>query len=163
MRFPPILTLVGGDTIVGVTGDRLHDDVASLLRGGDHRYTTGRKRVITALSLADGPVTIPQLLALEPSLAQSSAYRNLAILQEVGAVERIVTHDDHARYELAEALTEDHHHHLICTTCGMVRDFELPDEIERSLEGAAQTTAASADFRVEGHRIDLLGSCTVCA
>ena len=133
-----------------------------MLRAGDHRYTTGRQRVVAALHAADGPVTIPEILDVEPSLAQSSAYRNLAILEEVGAVARIVTHDDHARYELAEMLTDDHHHHLICTTCGAVSDFELSPKIERSLEQAFAASALTANFQIDGHRLDLVGSCADC-
>ena len=40
------------------------------------------------------------------SLAQSSAYRNLVVLEQAGAVNRIVTADDFARFELAQDLTE---------------------------------------------------------
>lgn len=146
-----------------VSVDLLHDDVQAMLRSGEHRYTTGRQRVIAALHAAGAPVTIPQILDVEPSLAQSSAYRNLAILEEVGAVERIVTHDDHARYELAETLTDDHHHHLICTTCGAVTDFELPPRIERTLDEAFAASAKAANFRIDGHRLDLVGACADCA
>ena len=143
--------------------DVLHEDVADLLRSGDHRYTSGRRRVVAALRQADAPVTIPQILELDGGLAQSSVYRNLAILEEVGAVSRIITHDDYARYELAEGLTDHHHHHLICTTCGDVSDFELSREVERSLERAFKSASRRARFRLEGHRLDLLGSCTRCA
>jgi Fe2+ or Zn2+ uptake regulation protein len=146
-----------------VSADLLHDDVAVLLRAGDHRYTTGRRRVVAALHAAGGPVTIPEVLDVEPLLAQSSVYRNLSILEDVGAVTRIVTHDDHARYELAETVTEHHHHHLICTTCGAVSDFELPQNIERTLERAFAERADSADFRLEGHRLDLIGRCADCS
>jgi Fe2+ or Zn2+ uptake regulation protein len=89
-------------------------------------------------------------------------YRNLAILEEVGVVARIITHDDHARYELAEKLTDDHHHHLICTTCGAVSDFELPPAVERTLDSAFNASAAAANFQIEGHRLDLIGSCANC-
>jgi Fe2+ or Zn2+ uptake regulation protein len=147
---------------VAVSTDVLHDDVADLLRAGDHRYTTGRRRVVAALSAADAPVTIPQILELDDGLAQSSVYRNLAILEEVGAVSRIVTHDDHARYELAEGLTDHHHHHLICSSCGDVSDFELSHEVERSMEKAFRTASRRAGFRLEGHRLDLVGSCARC-
>ncbi len=143
--------------------DPLHDGVAELLRGGDHRYTTGRRRVVTALHASEGPVTIPQILELDGSLAQSSVYRNLAILEEVGAVSRIVTHDDHARYELAETLTDHHHHHLICSSCGLVSDFELAPEVEEELDAALRRTGRSNGFRVDGHRLDLLGACADCA
>ena len=122
---------------------------------------------ISALTLklhaADGPVTIPEVLAADPLLAQSSAYRNLAILEEVGAVTRIVTHDDHARFELAEALTDHHHHHLICTNCGSVSDFELTSDTETTLKKAFAKVSRSAKFAVDSHRLDLLGHCADCA
>ena len=146
-----------------MSADLLHDDVASLLRSGDHRYTTGRKQVISALLAADCPVTILDILELDTGLAQSSVYRNLAILEEVGAVTRIVTHDDHARFELTEALTDHHHHHLICTTCGSVSDFELTHDTESTLKQAFAKVSRSAKFAVDSHRLDLLGSCSTCA
>jgi len=119
--------------------------------------------VVSALQANGGPVTIPQILELDGSLAQSSVYRNLAILEEVGAVARIVTHDDHARYELAETLTDHHHHHLICSSCGLVRDFELSADLEQALGDALQRTGRSNRFRVDGHRLDLIGACPDCA
>ena len=146
-----------------MNADLLHDDVAGLLRSGDHRYTTGRRRVVGALHGATGPVTIPEIIDLDDELAQSSVYRNLAILEEVGAVTRIVTHDDHARYELAEALTDHHHHHLICTTCGSVSDFELAPDAETMLDQALTRSGESARFQVDAHRLDLLGTCSRCA
>ncbi len=146
-----------------MTADLLHDDVASLLRVGDHRYTTGRRQVISALHTAEGPVTILDILQLDTGLAQSSVYRNLAILEEVGAVTRIVTHDDHARFELAETLTDHHHHHLICTDCGSVSDFELTADTETTLKKAFAKVSRSAAFAVDSHRLDLLGRCVDCA
>lgn len=145
-----------------VSTELLDDEVAALLRTGDHRYTRGRRRVVAALRLAGGPVTIPQILELEPDLAQSSVYRNLAILEEVGAVTRIVTSDDHAHFELAEALTDHHHHHLICTNCGVVSDFELSSAVEQTLDRALRKTGRSAQFRIETHRLDLIGVCATC-
>lgn len=146
-----------------MSADLLHDDVASLLRTGDHRYTTGRRKVISALHEAGRPVTILGILELDTGLAQSSVYRNLAILEEVGAVVRIVTNDDHARYELAEALTDHHHHHLICTTCGSVSDFQLTPDIEASLDKAFERVGRRAEFQIDGHRLDLLGTCATCS
>ena len=143
--------------------DLLHDDVSGLLRAGDHRYTTGRRQVVETLHAADAPLTIPQILGRNDRLAQSSVYRNLSILEEVGAVMRIVTHDDHARYELAESLTDHHHHHLICSECGDVRDFAFPPGVEKSLDAAFDKVAGSTGFTVESHRLDLVGRCDECA
>lgn len=144
-----------------MTTDPLDDDVATRLREAEQRYTAGRRRLVHALRSAGGPMTIPQILDASADLAQSSVYRNLAILEDVGAVTRIVTHDDFARFELAEDLT-GHHHHLICSTCGEVSDFALQPRVEAQLERALRGVAADAGFAVEGHRLDLVGRCTTC-
>ena len=137
------------------------DEVAALLRKADQRYTTGRRRLVAVLQTGDGPLTITQILAADRSLAQSSVYRNLTILEEVGAVTRIVTRDDFARYELAEHLTE-HHHHLICSNCGDVADFSLDSRAEASLDRALERAAERVGFDVDTHRLDLLGTCADC-
>ncbi|HSP05409.1 MAG TPA: transcriptional repressor, partial [Acidimicrobiales bacterium] len=89
----------------------LHDIATARLRTTGQRYTTRRRALVEVLDQADGPLTIPPILALARSLAQSSAYRNRAVLEQAEVVHRLVTNDDVARYELAEDLTE-HHHHL---------------------------------------------------
>lgn len=141
--------------------DALHDDVADHLHAAGQRYTRGRRELVEALRDVEGPMTLPQILEIRPTLAQSSAYRNLAILEEVGVVSRIITHDDFARYELAEHLTE-HHHHLICSTCGDVSDFSLQPKVEADLERALARVAHDVDFTVETHRLDLIGRCPAC-
>ena len=137
------------------------NEVAALLRKADQRYTTGRRRLVAVLQAGDGPLTITQILGHDSSLAQSSVYRNLTILEEVGAVARIVTRDDFARYELAEHLTE-HHHHLICSACGDVTDFALDDQTESEIDRALDVIAGRGGFTAETHRLDLLGVCAGC-
>ena len=68
----------------------LHTIAAARLRTANQRYTTNRMAIINALDTASGPLSIPELLAEEPDLAQSSAYRNLAILEQTGVVRRIL-------------------------------------------------------------------------
>lgn len=142
--------------------DPFHDEVTERLRAADQRYTSGRRRLVEMLRTATAPVTIPQILAATPGLAQSSVYRNLAVLEEVGVATRIVTRDDFARYELAEGLTDHHHHHLICSSCGEVSDFALQPGVEEELERALAAVARDVDFTVDGHRLDLLGTCPGC-
>ena len=145
-----------------VATNELDDIVSTRLRSADQRYTRGRRRIIDALRSSTGPMTIPQVLATDRRLAQSSTYRNLAILEEVGVVTRIVTRDDFARYELAEDLTE-HHHHLICSSCGDVADFSLQPDVEAELERALARVARRSSFAVDGHRLDLVGLCGSCS
>ncbi len=138
------------------------DDVQARLAEGDHRYTSGRRSLVDALTRADGPVTLPALLAMDPTLALSSTYRNLAVLVEAGVVRRLVHGADHAHYELAEELTR-HHHHLICESCGSVSDVTFDDRIERTLGKTFQRVADETGFVPHHHAIDLFGRCRDCA
>lgn len=140
----------------------IHRTVRDLLDQHDQRYTAGRRAVVAALADAGGPVTLPELIDRAPQVAQSSAYRNLAVMEEVGVVRRLVHSTEHARYELAEHLTE-HHHHLICESCGSVRDVTLTPQLERRLDDAFDALAASEGFTATHHTIDLYGRCADCA
>jgi Fe2+ or Zn2+ uptake regulation protein len=140
----------------------LHTTAAERLRAGAQRYTESRRALVEALARADRPSTIPELLRGRPGLAQSSAYRNLAVLEQAGVVHRIVTGGEHASFELAEDLT-GHHHHLVCGACGRVEDFTVSSALERSIEAALAKVAAGAAFRADHHRLDLVGTCARCA
>lgn len=142
--------------------DRLHLAISTRLREGGQRYTAGRRRLVDALLAAGRPLTAAEVLA-DGGLAQSSAYRNLAVLDGCGVVHKVAGTDDLARFEVAEDLTEHHHHHLICTACGRVTDFTVSDDLERALEAATETVGRSSGFVPERHRLDLLGRCAACA
>ena len=143
-------------------GGELHEVAAARLRRDAQRYTSGRRRLVDVLEGAAGPLTLPEVITSDPGLAQSSAYRNLRLLEQAGVVHRIVTSDDHARYELAEDLTE-HHHHLICRSCGRVDDFTVTPDLEAELERALTTAARRHRYAVDHHRLDLIGTCATCS
>lgn len=140
----------------------LHATVTNRLREDGQRYTTRRRALVELLNEADQPLTIPQLMERRPALAQSSVYRNLAVLERARVVHRILSTDEFARYELAEDLTE-HHHHLICETCGDVTDFTVPPAVEQDLEAALSSVAERTGFAVHNHRLDLVGTCPRCS
>ena len=135
--------------------------IASQLQAVGQRYTSNRRRLISILLRSSKPLSINQILDMDPALAQSSVYRNLTILEEAGSIARIVTSADHARYELAEEILE-HHHHIICSPCGEILDFRLSDSIEETLEASLQEIADQLGFTLDTHRLDLIGTCTLC-
>lgn len=139
----------------------LHRTADERLRRDGQRYTANRRALVGALGDSDRPLSMGELLERSEGMAQSSAYRNLAILEEAGVVHRLVTSDDTARYELAEDLT-GHHHHVICDTCGSVLDVDAPPELERGVHAFADAVAATHGFVVAHHRIDLVGTCAAC-
>jgi Fe2+ or Zn2+ uptake regulation protein len=144
-----------------VTTD-LHIEVGGRLRRAGQRYTSKRGALIEILAAASHPLSLPEIMAKRRGLAQSSLYRNLAVLEQARVVRRIVTGEDFARFELAEDLSE-HHHHLVCTNCGAVKDVSLPSNLERRMEGALSSVATSAGFTPAAHRVDVIGICGDCA
>lgn len=145
-----------------VTEEELHTTAAQRLRAEGLRYTTSRRAVVEVLAASDRPLTIPEILAVAPTLAQSSAYRNLTELIGAGVVHRIISGDEYSHFELAEDLTA-HHHHLVCTSCGRVADVTLGDDIEAALDRALDQVATSQGFHAEHHRLDVIGRCAECA
>jgi Fe2+ or Zn2+ uptake regulation protein len=141
--------------------DDLHHATAVRLQVDGQRYTSGRRRLVEALASAGRPLTAAEVLDAA-RLAQSSAYRNLAVLEQCGVVLRLAGSDEFARYELAEDLTDHHHHHLICTICGTVVDVEAPAELERAVERLVAAAAEREGFATDHHRLDLIGRCATC-
>lgn len=143
-------------------GPRTHDLVEDRLRRARQRYTRGRRALVELLVDTGRPLTIPEILEGDPELSQSSVYRNLQVLEQVDAVRRVLTpSSESARFELAEDLTA-HHHHLVCSDCGAVADFQPSRSVERALERAA-TEAGDRGFAADHHRLDLVGTCGECA
>jgi Fe2+ or Zn2+ uptake regulation protein len=139
----------------------VHATAAERLRRDGQRYTSSRRALVEVLESTDRPLTIPELLSVRAGIPQSSAYRNLAVLERAGVVDRVVATDEFARYELAEDLTE-HHHHLICSLCGSMEDFSVSPQLETSLEKAFAKVSATAGFQTQYHRLDLVGVCPSC-
>ena len=143
------------------TREGLHDAVRNLLMREGNVYTANLRTMVEVLA-GDGPLTLPELLDRRDDLAQSTAYRGLGVLIDAGAVRRIVHDSDHARFELDERLTGHHHHHLVCTECGVVVDVELPAEIEHLLDRSLDVVAQSQGFVLDGHDLDIRGRCCNC-
>ena len=144
-----------------MTDAQTDEKVAALLHQKGHRYSTVRRRLVKVLRTAGKPLTNTQITASDNSLVQSSVYRNLNVLEDAGAVTRITTNDEFARYELTEHITE-HHHHIICTNCGDIADFSLPSSVEDSLDLSLRKAANKVSFNIDNHRLDALGTCASC-
>jgi len=141
--------------------DDLHTEVEDRLRRIDQRYTSGRRAIVGLLAGAGHPVSIDDIAEQLPDLPRSSAYRHLLDLQAAGIVRRIAANDEFARFELAEDLTE-HHHHFLCTSCGKVSDIPPSEALERSITRQLDRLAEAKGFEAHSHRVDVLGVCASC-
>jgi len=144
-----------------MAGEDLHGLIEHRLRLVDQRYTRGRRAIVDLLIHAGHPVSISDIAEKRPDIPRSSAYRHLVDLQQAGVVRRIAANDEFARFELAEDLTE-HHHHLLCVNCGRVIDVTPTASFERSVTRALTDLADAEGFEPQSHRLDVLGMCADC-
>jgi Fur family transcriptional regulator, ferric uptake regulator len=141
--------------------DGLHELVAHRLRQRDQRYTSGRRDLVEFLAARPDPASISDISRGLGDLPRSSAYRHLVDLQSVGVVRRVAAADEFARFELAEDLTE-HHHHLQCTQCGAVIDVTPTPEFEATVAAMVARLAHERGFEPHSHELDVIGRCRDC-
>lgn len=122
--------------------------VIEKIRGRGYKATPQRLAVLAALE-AEQHQRLEEIRARCPEVGLVTIYRTLDLLAEIGAVRRLDLGDG-PRYELAE----DHHHHLICESCGDVTEFERCPLDLGSLRGM--------DFEVSSHTLEIYGRCGTC-
>ena len=143
------------------TGDDLHELVEVRLRRADQRYTAGRRAIVELLGSFGHPMSISDIGDRLPEVPRSSAYRHLADLRNAGVVRRVTANDEFTRFELAEDLTE-HHHHLLCSSCGRVIDVTPTPAFERTVAEMVRALTDQQHFRPTSHALDVVGHCSDC-
>lgn len=151
-----------GTMTTRLDAEELSELVEGRLRRTDKHYTKGRRAIVELLAELGHPASIADIGAQLPDLPTSSAYRHLVDLQGAGVVRRLAGTDEFARFELAEDLTE-HHHHLVCTRCGRVTDVTPSPSFEHAVSTTVAQLAFQHGFEPISHDLDVLGHCSSCA
>lgn len=131
----------------------------ALARKGTRR-SSARDAVVAALAAQECCASAQEihgrLRASGSTIGIASVYRTLELLHGMGLVTRVDTGDGVARFEPTHPGGE-HHHHLVCTSCGAVEAFQ-----DDALEQAIHRVADRVDFRVDAHDVALRGACRAC-
>lgn len=121
------------------------------------RATAQRRAVLRAVSEAAGSFTVAELhehaRRFEARLGLATTYRTLELLRSNGGVHPLLGEGRSAYVRCRP----EHHHHLVCTTCGAVEDTDLcaaPSEAELQRRHG---------FRPAVHELDIYGTCRRCA
>ncbi len=132
----------------------------SVLSQAGYRASAPRSAVVGALSELGCSVTAKEIADLLEEQGQSvglaSIYRALDLLDRMRLVNRFEVGEGVARYEPAHPGGE-HHHHLVCQTCGNVSAFEDP-----GLERAIEKLSRRVDYAIDAHDVTLRGECPAC-
>ncbi len=122
------------------------------------KATRQRDAIVRAFLASGKHLTVWQLhqevIQEEPRVNVATVFRTLKVLCRAGlAVERRFAHGL-TRYEAAPGQP---HHHLICTQCGHIEEFQ-----HDGLERIQAEVARRARFALADGRIELYGACREC-
>ena len=129
------------------------------LRASGGRVTQSRRQVVEALVRGPGHhLTAPQVLdgvrQADAQFHESSVYRTLDRLVEIGAVTRIDVSGGSTVYHLPARA----HHHLMCDGCGRITGAD-PD----LLATVAERVRREQGFILRDEAVTLPGRCRDCA
>ena len=96
---------------------------------------------------------IREVRARQPEVAESTVYRALAALEDLGVVEHVHLGHGPSTYHL----TGQAHQHLVCRQCGRV--VEVPDSEFADL---SERLSAGYGFEIDPRHFAILGRCRHC-
>jgi Fur family transcriptional regulator, ferric uptake regulator len=134
------------------------DETAEILRRAGHKLTPQRMLIVRALRHAQGHRTASQIaedVRREfPFVDVSTVYRTLDVLRRM----RLVTGTDMGSGDYVfEWAPEEPHHHLICSSCGEVKEVahDYLEDLERRIIDDFR-------FRPDLHHFAIFGLCSEC-
>ena len=132
--------------------------VLTKLRGSGGRITAGRRAIVELLTTRkdqhlSAETLIEEVRARLPDLAESTIYRTLAALEEIGVISHVHLGHGPATIHLAE----DDHRHLVCSRCNAV--IAVPATIGDDL---ATEIKRKYGFAIEAEHFALTGQCAEC-
>ncbi len=117
------------------------------------RMTDQRRTIAQVIEAADGHPDVEELharaSAIDGRISLATVYRTVKLLEETGILERLEFGDGRARFEDSQ---RDHHDHLIDMDTGEVIEFCDPE-----IEALQEKIARRLGYRLEGHRLELMG------
>lgn len=128
-------------------------DFEALCQKKGLKMTDQRRVVAQVLLQAEGHPDVEEVYAmasqLDGKVSLATVYRTVRILEDAGVIQKHSFGDGRARYE---AVSDDHHDHLIDIDTREVIEFYDP-----KLEALKQEIAARYGYTLIDHRLDLYG------
>jgi len=94
------------------------------------------------------------LIEAEEDVGLATVYRVLTQFESAGLISRHHFEGGHSVFEL---MSDDHHDHIVCDSCGKVEEF-FDDIIEQQQEKIAQKFG----YKITDHSMYLYGICAAC-
>jgi Fe2+ or Zn2+ uptake regulation protein len=133
------------------------DALSDLLRANGRKMTAQRQCIFRAL---EGDVTHPsaerihqRVLREMPNVSLKTVYQTLNDLAELGAISVLDVGTGSARFD---PNVENTHHHLVCRSCGKVRD------VAAEFPGLTVSARRAQGFVVDSAEVVFRGRCDEC-
>ena len=121
------------------------------------RVTPQRRVILHILLHANGHLTPAEVyegaLTSLPGLTETTVYRTLEFLAQVGLAQEAFSETSKSAYEISGYT----HHHLICRKCG--QDVEIPHV---KVEALCENLAAETGFQLMQNHLSFFGVCPAC-
>ena len=130
------------------------DQLLQVIEERGYRRTAPRQALVRTVVSRDRHFSAEELRRDLPQVGRATVYRSLNLLVEAGILCRVLLEDGSMHYQLSY---RGHHHHLICTDCGLSQDLLGCD-----IEGMLKEKAAQHHFLTDGHRLEVYGRCQEC-
>ncbi len=138
--------------------DQTLHSLSQRLREQGFRVTGARRAILQTLLGSAGHVSADELAALvnerSPRVGRMTVYRTLELLQRLGVIRAVYQGSGAAHFVL---LHNGHHHHLVCSRCDAVVEFD--DCLMQDLQ---ERLGARYNFQVQGHVLEIVGLCQEC-
>ena len=139
--------------------DRPLSPRAQRLRDTGHKLTNARLTILDVIEQGEGHLTSTEILSrvnqADPTIGRASVFRALDLFTQLSIIRP--TYIESSMTPTYVLLPDGHHHHIICTHCHRVIEFEdcglsrLSGELEKRL-----------NVRLTGHLLEFYGLCEQC-
>lgn len=130
------------------------ESVIRRLESLGHRVTPSRLAVIAAVLSRTGHFSVDEIMRRARGAGRATVFRTMRLLTEADVVCRVLLEDGSLHYRLSR---RGHHHHLVCVSCGAVRDLD-----DCAVGDLVRELGSATDYQIEGHWLEFYGRCAAC-
>lgn len=132
---------------------------AQRLRDAGYKLTNARLTVLDVLEQGGGHMTSADVIEATaqaaPEIGRASVFRTLDLLTQLAVIRpTYIESSATPRYVL---LPDGHHHHVICTICNIVIEFD-----DCGLKALTEKLERQYDMQINGHLLEFYGKCHNC-
>lgn len=130
------------------------------LRNAGYKLTHARITVLDVIQSLGGHCTSAEVLdavsEVDESIGRASVFRTLDLLTQLNIVRP--TYVDTSMTPQYVMMPDGHHHHIICTNCNRLFEFE-----DCGLSGLTQKLEEVFNLEITGHLLEFYAVCKNCS